>query len=143
MPIKKLTLGAMVCLAAVALGLGGCTGEVAEDGDHDVTEVDSTSAALSSSPQPATGEAGDQESADKECDSKDGDHHKHRRHKFKALDRLDGAEDGAITLASLPAGLPDRLSAKLHKIDTDQDGIVTKAEAKAWMHHKRRGPKAH
>ena len=39
-----------------------------------------------------------------------------------------------ITIASLPATLPARLIARLHEIDSNGDGIVTKAEAKAWEH---------
>jgi hypothetical protein len=150
---KKLAVASFVSLAALTLGLGGCAGQVEDDDDHEVTDLESSSEALT--PDPSGGgdqvdqtndgdgdKAGDpSERGDKECDHRDGDHRKHRNHrhhKFKVLDRLDGTHDNAITIASLPADLPDRLMAKLAKIDKDHDGIVTKAEAKAWMHHKRK-----
>ncbi|MDB4938931.1 MAG: hypothetical protein JWP87_5903, partial [Labilithrix sp.] len=72
------------------------------------------------------------------CKDHDNDgHHKHHHHKFKVLDRMDGAKDKVITIASLPPGLPDRLIAKLHEIDTDGDGLVTRAEVKAHKHEKK------
>jgi hypothetical protein len=150
---NKLTFGAFVSLAALSVGLGGCAGQIEEDDDHEITDLDSTTEGLT--PDPAGGDQDDQtsdghadpsEHGDKACDDRDGDHrkhHNHRHHKFKVLDRLDGTHDNAITIASLPAGLPDRLLAKLAKIDKDDDGIVTKAEAKAWMHRKKHGRKGH
>jgi hypothetical protein len=68
-------------------------------------------------------------------------HHQHRHHRFHVLDGLDGTKDRRITIASLPAGLPQRLLARLGEIDSNGDGVVTKDEAKAWSaahaHHRR------
>jgi hypothetical protein len=156
----KLSLGALVTLSAFAIALGGCAGKVADE--HQITEVDSSGAALTS-PAPAdpagggstTGEGEDGEAdddgqqgghGDHECDGEErghGKHHGHRRHKFKALDALDGNDDGAITIASLPADLPERLLAKLHSIDADGDGVVTKVEAKAALRGKKHRRKGH
>src|SRR5689334_13486913 len=113
---------------ALGMSLGGCAADVDDDDDGMVVdEADETSSALTS-PEPET-------SADSDADCNDSDardHKKHRKHKFKILDRLDGTKDRSIVIASLPEGLPEKLIAKLNKIDTDHDGIVTKAEAKVW-----------
>lgn len=119
----------------------------------------------STPPGPSAGDDGarddgagdDHERADKDDDRDRGDdhadcnedetekHHHHRHHRFHVLDTLDGTRDRQITIASLPASLPARLIARLHEIDTNGDGIVTKDEAKAWEHaHKHdRGMKRH
>ena len=81
-----------------------------------------------------------------ECNEDENEkHHHHRHHRFHVLDGLDGAQDHQITIASLPAGLPPRLIARLHEIDTNGDGVVTKAEAKAWSraHKHEHGAKKH
>jgi len=123
---------------ALAVSLGGCAADV--DGDDDdgivIDETDETSAALTS-PDPSSGADSDGECTDADKDAQD--HKKHRKHKFKMLDRLDGAKDRSVVIASLPAGLSEKLIAKLNKIDTDQDGVVTKAEAKVWWKKKNRG----
>jgi hypothetical protein len=134
---------ACACVGAIALSLGACGGATAED----TTEVNdsSLSQAATSATPPAPGAAGDNgERADRdddrdrgddsgECNDHDGEgHHHHRHHRFHVLDRLDGKQDDQITIASLPPSLPPRLIARLHEIDTNGDGIVTKAEAKAW-----------
>ena len=79
---------------------------------------------------------GDHEKGDKgDCNDRDhGGHAHHRHHKFKVLDGIDGATDGVVTIASLPPALPARLIARLHKIDADGNGLVTKDEVKAWIH---------
>jgi hypothetical protein len=138
--------------------LAACGGKVdAADNELDVADDDSTSAAISS-PDPGATAGGDtseaddgdddgdrngagdddaDEHTDKDCkDGDSGNHHHHHHHKFKLLDRLDGAKDKVITIASLPAGLPERLIAKLHKLDKDGDGLVTRAEVKAHKHRK-------
>ena len=75
-----------------------------------------------------------------ECNEDENEkHHHHRHHRFHVLDGLDGTRDHQITIASLPAALPPRLIARLHEIDTNGDGIVTKDEAKAWSHAHKRG----
>lgn len=142
-------LGGIVTSLALGASLvvSGCAGSVqapADDGAV-IDETDSTSAALSAvdpsnpSTEPGDDTGDDETKADPRCDDKDAANHKnHRKHKFKNLDALDGTKDHQITIASLPAGLPDKLIAKLHKLDVDGDGIVTKAEAKAWFkkrHH--------
>jgi hypothetical protein len=58
-------------------------------------------------------------------------HHDHRHHLFKVLDSLDGKRDGVVTLAALPADLPDALVTALHALDTNGDGLVTRDEVKA------------
>ena len=123
------------CAALVVLiGCGGKTESV--DGDIVVSD----DSALSGPEGPASSsEADDEERGDDGC--KDGDHdgHKHHRHHwFKVLDRLDGQKDKAITIANLPAGMPEGLLKKLHRIDRNGDGVVTKKEAKKAWHHKHR-----
>lgn len=138
---KQLTRFAVLTIAAAALSLGGCAGED-DDDDADALEVDETDSAdsaLSAGPNAGDDSDGaktggpDGNKADKgECrDDDHGGHKHHHKHKFKVLDRLDGAKDHTIVIAALPAGLPDRLIAKLHKIDADGDGAVSKDELKA------------
>jgi len=108
----------------------GCGGQTEDDGD---VVIDDNESALSG----VENASADDERADDGC--RDGDregHHRHRRHWFKILDRIDGTKDKAITIAALPPGLPDRLIAKLHRIDKNDDGIVTKKEAKRWRKHR-------
>jgi hypothetical protein len=127
-------------VGVAAVLLAGCGGQVAEDGELDVADGETSSAI--SSPDPGAAAAGDtgdgddaDEPTDKDCNDRDHEkHHKHHHHKFKVLDRLDGTKDRVITIASLPAGLPDRLIAKLHKLDANGDGLVTRAEVKAHRH---------
>jgi len=104
-----------------------------DDGDNDGEHGDNDSDHQDGD-RGAKGAKGDHRKAGKDhCNDREHDQHKHhRRHKFKVLDRVDGTKDGIITIASLPAALPDRLIARLHKIDTDGNGLVTKDEVKAW-----------
>jgi hypothetical protein len=125
-------------LAFLALAAGACGGE-AEDGDEDLV-IDDTESALSgpevSDETDDADENGDR--ADDGCRDGDHDGHRHhRRHWFRILDLLDGTRDKTITIASLPQGLPDRLIARLHRIDRDDDGVVTKREAKRARRHRR------
>jgi len=151
------SISSLGLVAALLTALAGCGGQAASEDDgtqvNDAAET-KTSEAISS-PQPASpsggGSAGDpadddHERADKDDDHDRGDdheqcnedevgeHHHHRHHRFHVLDLLDGTHDRQITIALLPASLPARLIARLHQIDTNGDGIVTKAEAKAWEH---------
>ena len=149
-PKSLIHILALSVAGLAAVSMGGCAGEVADDDASSALEVDdtdTTSAALAS-PDPGAAVDGRDGHDDKDGrDAKDGkdrgecndhgvDGHKHhRRHKFKHLDRLDGVKDGTIVIASLPPGLPERLIAKLHKIDIDGNGEVSKAEVKAAIHH--------
>jgi hypothetical protein len=141
--IANLKVLAVVGVAAVMLT--GCGGAI-DESELAVNDDDATSSAISS-PDPGAG-ANDGDDADDEADEtdddcKDGDrrdgdgHHKHHHHKFKVLDRLDGVKDKIITIASLPPGLPDRLLHKLQKLDTNSDGLVTRAEVKAHKKNKK------
>ncbi len=152
MSIPTLRLAALSFAGLAALSLAACGGEAADpDANLQVSDADTTSAALASPDPgaPATGgDTSDGEDDDDQQADNDGDHHKggkdhcndhdheqhkhHRHHKFKVLDRIDGTKDHVITIATLPAALPDRLIARLHKIDTNSDGLVTKDEVKAW-----------
>jgi hypothetical protein len=69
---------------------------------------------------------------DHDCRDEDGrPKHGHRKHHlFKWLDRLDGDKDHRIVIASLPAKVPAGIIEKLHAIDADKDGVVTKKEAR-------------
>jgi hypothetical protein len=150
MPTNVLRLAALSLAGLAALTLAACGGEVTDpDANLQISDADTTSAALGSPDPGNTGEDADDDDDSNDPDGK-GDHHKggkarcndrdhdqhhhHRHHKFKVLDRIDGTKDHVITIASLPAALPDRLIARLHAIDTDGDGLVTKPEAKAWSH---------
>jgi hypothetical protein len=140
-------------LGALASSVGGCAGHTDTEVDDgtEVSDAKMTSSAISS-PDPAapsggsgtSGEPGERADHDDDHDhgddhgecKGDGDHekhHHHRHHRFHVLDALDGTKDNQITIASLPAGLPPRLIARLHEIDANGDGIVTKDEAKAWF----------
>lgn len=121
-------------LAAAALvslvSLGACGGAVDSSLDDDDLDIDEADSALTS-PDPA-GDEDRQGEDDRDCRDGDRHHHKHHlKHKWKVLDRLDGAHDHAITIASLPPGLPARLLEKLHKLDANGDGVVVKDEVKA------------
>lgn len=168
MSFTPLRLAVLASAGLAALSLAACGGATADpDANLQVSDADTTSAALAS-PDPgaaaATGgetsdgedddgehQDGDRQDGDHEDgDGAKGDHHKggkdrcndrdhdkhahHRHHKFKVLDRIDGTKDHVITIASLPAALPARLIARLHAIDTDGNGLVTKDEVKAWRH---------
>lgn len=145
-------VAAFTLLGVLALGLGGCSGGA--DDDDDGTEVsDAKVSAAISSPNPTAPSGDTDDPSDHEADRADHDddrdrgddrgdckgdgdhekHHHHRHHKFHVLDRLDGTKDHQITIASLPAELPPRLLARLHAIDANADGVVSKDEAKAWM----------
>ena len=178
MPLHPLRLVALSLAGLAALSLAACGGATADpDANLQVSDADTTSAALASPDPGAAGAAGgetsdgedddgehqdgehqdgdhqdgDHEDGDHEDgDGAKGNHHKggkdrcndrdhdkhahHRHHKFKVLDRIDGTKDHVITIASLPAALPARLIARLHAIDTDGNGLVTKDEVKAWRH---------
>jgi hypothetical protein len=131
----------VAALSLAAFSLAGCAGHAdneLDDDDLEIAETDSTSDALTS-PDPTAG--GDDDRGEKSA-CRDGDDHKrkhHLRHKFKVLDRLDGARDKQITIASLPEGLSDRLIAKLHSLDTDSDGDVTRDELKAALGARKHG----
>jgi hypothetical protein len=141
-------------LAALTLGIA-CGGHTStSDLEHQVTGLGTTDQALASpapSADPGGGAPSGEQSDDDKAENVDKDchgvgdhagHEHHRHHKFKVLDGLDGKVDDAITIASLPAGLPVRLLEKLGKLDADHDGVVTKAEAKAGHHGKHgEGPK--
>lgn len=113
-------------LVVAFLVLGGCGGQAEEDEDLVIDESESALSGVESA------EADDDsDRADDGCRDGDHDGHKrHRRHWFKILDLLDGTRDKAVTLAALPDGLPDRLVARLGKMDANADGIVTKKEVK-------------
>ena len=117
---------------------GGCAGEIEDDEDVVISESE-----FALETDTDTDVADDERAADDaDHDCRDGDHdgHKrHRRHWFKVLDLLDGQKDKTITVASLPPGLPDRLIAKLGRIDKNDDGLVTKREAKRFRRHRHRG----
>lgn len=138
---------AVSVVGLVAVLAAGCGGAV-EENDQVVSDAQSTSAGLAS-PDPqgggGAGTAGDDDRDDdandpdarrmgsRHCNDHDRDGHRHHRHhKFKVLDAMDGKRDGHITIADLPAGLPDRLITRLHEIDTDGDGEVTWNEVAAW-----------
>ncbi|HEY8078895.1 MAG TPA: hypothetical protein VIF62_32410, partial [Labilithrix sp.] len=98
-----------------------------------VNDVASSQGALASSDTTGDGADANGDVGDHDCQDGDKDGHAHHhRHKFAVLDALDGVKDKQITIASLPAGLPDHLIAKLHAIDANGDGIVTKPEVKAF-----------
>jgi hypothetical protein len=135
-------LGHFTVVGVVALALSGCGGESTNDDDE--LQVDDSTANTSqavSSPAPSgAGATGGDDSDDPKSDCNDHDHEKHRHHRhhfFKVLDRIDGTKDHQITIASLPASLPARLIARLHEIDTNGDGVVTKDEVKAWEKERR------
>ena len=161
MPSNLRRVAGLSVAGFMAFSLAACGGAVAEpDANLQISDADTTSAALASPDPGNTGEDADNDDdndndegegdRDGKGDHHKGDHHKggkhrcndrdhdqhhhHRHHKFKVLDRIDGTKDHVITIALLPAALPDRLIARLHAIDTDGDGLVTKAEAKAWKH---------
>lgn len=69
-----------------------------------------------------------------ECRGGKRHHHGRGKNKFHHLDSIDGFEDGAITLDRLPDAVPAEMLAKLHKIDVNNDGVVTKEEARN-AHH--------
>lgn len=128
---------------AAAIVFVGCAGHSGND-DLEVNDLGSTRDALATPAAPSPTTTGDDttgdgehedgsEVGDKDCRHGDKDGHgHHHRHKFSVLDALDGTVDHQITIANLPPGLPDRLLAKLHTIDADGDGIVTKTEVKAF-----------
>jgi hypothetical protein len=123
----------LVSIVAAGLLIAGCAGADAQPEEEELpSDVEaSAGTALMSEAQ---GEADDED----EGEARDEHHHRHRLAKllFKLLDRLDGTKDKEIVLASLPAKVPAKLLEKLHAIDTNGDGIVTKAEAKAaWKAH--------
>jgi hypothetical protein len=125
--------GLLVAFILVA----GCGGQAEEDEDLVIDDTDSALSGVETSD--ATDGPDDDGPADDGCRDGDRDGHKnHHRHWFKLLDLLDGTKDKGITIAALPEGLPDRLIAKLHRIDKNDDGIVTKKEAKRWLRHKHR-----
>lgn len=122
-----------VLLGVAAVGvlvLGGCGGKITNDSDLVISDNESGLGATGAS------EADDGDRADDDCRDEDHDGHKHhRRHWFKVLDKLDGTRDKRIVIGSLPAGLPDRLIAKLQKLDRNGDGVVTRREVKGHRHH--------
>jgi hypothetical protein len=156
-----LRLAALSLVGLAALSVAACAGQVDPNADLLVSDADTSSSALAS-PDPgaagAPGAPGASDGEDDDGDHDDGDHHggkggkgdhpkgpkdhcngqehgehaHHRHHKFKVLDGIDGTKDHVITIAALPAALPPRLIARLHAIDTDGDGLVTKDEVKAW-----------
>ena len=129
-------------LAISVVGLLAACGGAVEENDQVVSDAQSTSAGLASpDPQGGGGDDRDDDANDPEArhrgsrHCKDHDHeghHHHRHHRFKVLDAMDGKRDGHITIANLPAGLPDRLITRLHEIDADGDGDVTWNEVAAW-----------
>jgi hypothetical protein len=136
MPSKKVwTLVACSVLVFAAPSMGGCSSHD-DDDDIEVSDAPTTTSSALVSPDPS-----DDPGAKGTCSEHDHEgHHHHRNHKFKVLDRADGAKDHVITIASLPSDLPDRLITRLHEIDTDGDGAVTKHEVHAWRHAHKHGP---
>ncbi len=127
-------------LLVASFALGGCAGEVTDEGDDaGDLEISSSEEALSVGDVVETSAAASPDEVDcndDDDDDKDGKHHRrhhHRKHKFKLLDRLDGTKDKIITIAALPAGLPPHLLAKLAKMDTNHDGLVSREEVKVWI----------
>ena len=144
---KALRVVGLGVVGVAALVLAACGAPASDEHELDVDDTDATSSALGS-PDPGDGgeigHAGDtddqdgDEPTDRDCTDREREkHHGHHHHKFKVLDRLDGAKDKIITIASLPPGLSERLIAKLHELDSDRDGLVTRAEVKARKHRKR------
>lgn len=129
----------LVAFAAAAVACGGKadTNESA-DGDFQIDEAGSS--LVSDAPD----DDGASDGADG-CQKGDHDHKGHRKHRFKALDLLDGVRDRQITLAALPADLSPHLLEKLHALDANTDGVVTKDEMKARRDHdhERHGKKHH
>lgn len=96
--------------------------------------IDDTATELAAEPEPDDGAAGDNDGdADDDHDKRDGrrkHERKHRHHHlFKKLDRLDGTKDHQITIAALPPRVPAKLVDKLHEIDANADGVVTREES--------------
>jgi hypothetical protein len=134
---KKLLRLVTLPLAAIALAsLGACGGAVDKSLDEDLV-INEQNAALTSGDAPSAPDADPERKGDEDRDCRDGDRHQHKhhfQHKLKVLDGLDGVRDNAITIAALPPGLPKRLIDKLHEIDANHDGVVTRDEVKAALH---------
>lgn len=113
----------VAALAAVAIACGGKAESSTPEGDY---QIDETGSALVSD---STTDADTND--DGSCKDGDHDHKGHGKHRFKVLDRLDGVRDHQITLAALPANVSARLLEKLHALDANGDGVVTKDELKA------------
>ncbi len=113
-------------LGVTALVLGGCAGEIDDDddvGDDDLEVVEAVESELSL----------DATMGPNGRDCVGGHARRHKKHKWKLLDRLDGTKDRVITLATLPQPLPAKLLARLAEIDTNDDGLVTRDEVKAGL----------
>jgi hypothetical protein len=130
--------GLVVSIAS--LSVVGCAGATDSEVDDDVDlpeDFDSVSEGLTAAVDPAPAASGEHDGA---CLGHEGRPRHGRRpfhHLFRCLDRLDGQKDKTITIASLPARVPAGLVGKLHAIDTDHNGVVTKDEVRAaWKAHK-------
>jgi hypothetical protein len=127
---------AFAFVSVIALSLGACGGATGDDPEvNDANMAQAVTDPATSTDADAGANDDDQDRGDDKaaCSEHDGGHHHHHRHhRFHILDGLDGTEDDQITIASLPPSLPPRLIARLHQIDSNSDGIVTKDEAKAW-----------
>jgi len=136
--MARFQLATVVC----AVVLASCGGKVESQDDPVINDTQGGLAA----PDPSGGGGGDSNAgddddskADEGCKDGDRDGHKHHhKHWFRHLDKLDGTQDKQITIANLPDGLPDGLIKRLHQLDANNDGVVTKKEArhqwKAWAH---------
>jgi hypothetical protein len=129
----------IVAAGSLAL-IAACSGATTSDVEGDLPEdFDDSAAALAVEPEPDDSLSDDDDDRDdngdhhkdKDKEKREGKHKKKHRHHhlFKKLDRLDGDKNGAIVIASLPARVPPRVLEKLHEIDTNDDGIVTRAES--------------
>ena len=143
--MQRWSLLLVSCLAVGALSIGGCGGLVEEDPDDDLPDDVATMAdGLATGVDPDDGDDDDDDRAhgDRREGRRDGRKHGDRRHKhrqmFRRLDRLDGVKDGRITLASLPPNLPERLVARLARLDVDGSGDVSREEARVACHEHRR-----
>ena len=139
----RLLLVAGLLSVASLVACGGAVDPSAEASGTDATDLsadfDSVGQGMTAEVDPtheATGEH------DRDCRDEDGKpKHGHRKHHlFKWLDRLDGDKDHRIVIASLPDKVPAGLIEKLHAIDSDKDGVVTKKEAR---HGKKHGKHHH
>ena len=119
---------ALFAASALAFGCAGAKDNELDDDTELPDDVETSAGTLAVDAEAR--DAVDDVDRDHKKGDRDG-HRKHTRKLFKLLDRLDGDKDGRIVIASLPAKAPPRLIAKLHEIDADGDGAVTKEEARA------------
>lgn len=134
-PLLNLGFGLLVATTSIA-----CGGELDEsdttEGALADDEFDSWANALVSDDEKAALGGDDDDDRDHERGhGKDKRGHGKKKKKvlkrvFQLLDYLDGANDGAITIARLPATMPPKLLEKVKLLDDNGDGVVVKAEAR-------------